>query len=44
MLAALNAEIKRIEKAVRRELIENTACVLLQTVPGIGPNGLGRAA
>jgi transposase len=37
VLTALNAEIKRIEKAVHRELIENTAYLLLQTVPGIGP-------
>ena len=37
VIQALNAEIKRIEKAVRRELIENTTYVLLQSVPGIGP-------
>lgn len=37
VIEALNIEIKRIEQAVRRELIENNLYVLLQTVPGIGP-------
>jgi transposase len=37
VIAALNAQIKRIEAEVRRQLKENTLYVLLQSVPGIGP-------
>jgi transposase len=37
VIGALNVEIKRIEKAVRGELIENKLTSLLQSVPGIGP-------
>ena len=37
VIEALNTEIKRIEKVVRHELIENKLYALLQTVPGIGP-------
>lgn len=37
VIQQLNTEIKRIEKAVRNELIENRLTALLQSVPGIGP-------
>jgi transposase len=37
VIEALNLEIRRIEKVVRRELVENKLYALLQTVPGIGP-------
>jgi transposase len=37
VIRQLNVEIKRIEKAVRNELLENRLTSLLQSVPGIGP-------
>lgn len=37
VIDALNSKIKRIEKVVRCQLVENKLYALLQTVPGIGP-------